>query len=114
MHSFFNLCCHSFIRSFTSSLQFSQVLLVFYSFVPSFLRSFVSSGHGSDFVLHKLLCPLFLHSFTIGARSDGVEGFFKGIGKGLLGLLSHPVGGVIDMVSFTLDGVKRQVLFYFC
>ncbi|KAL9969256.1 hypothetical protein ACROYT_G021452 [Oculina patagonica] len=43
-----------------------------------------------------------------GARSEGVEGFFKGIGKGLLGLLTHPAGGVIDMVSFTLDGVRRS------
>ena len=45
--------------------------------------------------------------FVLGARSEGVEGFFKGIGKGLLGLLTHPAGGVIDMVSFTLDGVRR-------
>ena len=44
---------------------------------------------------------------SLGARSEGVEGFFKGIGKGLLGLLTHPAGGVIDMVSFTLDGVRR-------
>lgn len=46
-----------------------------------------------------------------GARSEGVEGFFKGIGKGLLGLLAHPTGGVIDMVSFTLDGVRRSAEF---
>ncbi|XP_068698299.1 intermembrane lipid transfer protein VPS13C-like isoform X1 [Montipora foliosa] len=43
-----------------------------------------------------------------GARSDGVEGFFKGIGKGLLGVLTHPAGGIIDMVSFTLDGIRRS------
>jgi len=43
-----------------------------------------------------------------GAGAAGVEGFFKGIGKGLLGLLVHPTGGVIDMVSFTLDGVRRS------
>ena len=44
-----------------------------------------------------------------GAQSEGVEGFFKGIGKGLLGLLLRPTGGVIDMVSFTLDGIRRLV-----
>ena len=45
-----------------------------------------------------------------GARSEGVEGFFKGIGKGLLGLLTRPTGGVIDMVSFTLDGIRRYII----
>ena len=49
--------------------------------------------------------PLYL--CLLGAGAEGVEGFFKGIGKGLLGLLVHPTGGVIDMVSFTLDGVRR-------
>jgi len=44
-----------------------------------------------------------------GAGAEGVEGFFKGIGKGLFGLLVHPTGGVVDMVSFTLDGVRRSV-----
>ncbi|XP_048577905.1 intermembrane lipid transfer protein VPS13A-like isoform X2 [Nematostella vectensis] len=43
-----------------------------------------------------------------GARSEGVEGFFKGMGKGFLGLLTRPTGGVIDMVSFTLDGIRRS------
>jgi len=47
-----------------------------------------------------------------GAGAEGVEGFFKGIGKGLLGLLVHPTGGVVDMVSFTLDGVRRLNLLY--
>ena len=49
----------------------------------------------------------------LGAGAAGVEGFFKGIGKGLLGLLVHPTGGVIDMVSFTLDGVRRLKPFIF-
>lgn len=55
--------------------------------------------------------PLYL--CLLGAGAAGVEGFFKGIGKGLLGLLVHPTGGVIDMVSFTLDGVRRLKLLYF-
>lgn len=49
----------------------------------------------------------------LGAEAEGVEGFFKGIGKGLLGLLVHPTGGVVDMVSFTLDGVRRLNFLYF-
>ena len=56
--------------------------------------------------MHIPLFKLFVVLFE-GARSEGVEGFFKGIGKGLLGFLTHPAGGVIDMVSFTLDGVRR-------
>ncbi|XP_020910552.2 vacuolar protein sorting-associated protein 13A-like [Exaiptasia diaphana] len=43
-----------------------------------------------------------------GARTEGVEGFFKGTGKGLLGVLTRPTGGVIDMVSFTFDGIRRS------
>ncbi|XP_076444664.1 LOW QUALITY PROTEIN: intermembrane lipid transfer protein VPS13A-like [Babylonia areolata] len=42
-----------------------------------------------------------------GAHEDGVEGFFKGIGKGILGLLTKPTGGVIDMVSMAFDGLRR-------
>jgi vacuolar protein sorting-associated protein 13A/C len=42
-----------------------------------------------------------------GARADGVEGFFKGFGKGILGLVTRPTVGVFDMVSTTLDGIKR-------
>lgn len=54
-----------------------------------------------------------LYLCLLGAGAEGVEGFFKGIGKGLLGLLVHPTGGVVDMVSFTLDGVRRLNLLYF-
>lgn len=43
----------------------------------------------------------------IGARKGGVEGFFKGIGKGIAGLIVKPTGGVIDFVTSSLDGVKR-------
>ena len=43
----------------------------------------------------------------LGASDDGVEGFFKGVGKGILGLLTQPIGGVLDMVSMAFDGVRR-------
>ena len=48
----------------------------------------------------------------LGAHEDGVEGFFKGVGKGLLGLLTKPSGGIFDMVSMAFDGVRRFVLPY--
>lgn len=42
-----------------------------------------------------------------GAQEEGVEGFFKGVGKGIMGLLTKPAGGVFDMVSMAFDGVQR-------
>ncbi|XP_057314177.1 intermembrane lipid transfer protein VPS13A-like isoform X2 [Hydractinia symbiolongicarpus] len=42
-----------------------------------------------------------------GARKSGIEGFFKGVGKGVLGLLVKPTGGVIDLLTSSLDGVRR-------
>jgi len=42
-----------------------------------------------------------------GARRDGLEGFFKGVGKGIMGLIVKPTGGVIDLVTSSLDGVRR-------
>ena len=44
-----------------------------------------------------------------GAYEEGVEGFFKGIGKGLLGLLTKPAGGAVDMFSMAFDGIRRCV-----
>lgn len=42
-----------------------------------------------------------------GAKADGVEGFFKGLGKGAVGLVARPTAGVIDFASGTFDSVKR-------
>lgn len=42
-----------------------------------------------------------------GAREEGVEGFFKGMGKGVVGLVTRPAAGVIDFASGSLDAVKR-------
>ncbi|XP_053396044.1 intermembrane lipid transfer protein VPS13A-like isoform X3 [Mercenaria mercenaria] len=42
-----------------------------------------------------------------GAQEEGVEGFFKGVGKGIMGLLTKPTGGVFDMVSMAFDGLQR-------
>ena len=68
-------------------------------------------GRPVKVLLHLGICAhhVFEHASLscAGARSEGVEGFFKGIGKGLLGLLTRPTGGVVDMVSTTLDGIRR-------
>lgn len=42
-----------------------------------------------------------------GAKEQGVEGFFKGLGKGAVGLVTRPTAGVIDFASGSLDAVKR-------
>ncbi|XP_075971796.1 vacuolar protein sorting 13C isoform X2 [Anticarsia gemmatalis] len=42
-----------------------------------------------------------------GAREQGVEGFFKGLGKGAVGLVARPTAGVVDFASGSLDAVKR-------
>lgn len=42
-----------------------------------------------------------------GAMAEGAEGFFKGVGKGLLGVVVRPVGGVIDFAGSTFEGIKK-------
>ena len=44
-----------------------------------------------------------------GAERSGFQGFAKGIGKGLLGLLVKPVIGTTDFLTDTLIGVKGAV-----
>lgn len=42
-----------------------------------------------------------------GAKEQGVEGFFKGLGKGAVGLVARPAAGIVDFASGSLDVVKR-------
>lgn len=42
-----------------------------------------------------------------GARAEGVQGFFKGIGRGAIGLVARPTAGIVDFASGTFDTVKR-------
>lgn len=42
-----------------------------------------------------------------GARQEGVKGFFKGAGKGLIGVVVRPVGGVADFASSSFEGIRR-------
>ncbi|KAK9871302.1 hypothetical protein WA026_011571 [Henosepilachna vigintioctopunctata] len=42
-----------------------------------------------------------------GAKEEGFGGFFKGLGKGAVGLIARPTSGVIDFASGSLDAVKR-------
>lgn len=42
-----------------------------------------------------------------GARTDGTAGFFKGLGKGAVGLIARPTAGLVDFASGSFDAVKR-------
>ena len=45
-----------------------------------------------------------------GAKHGGALGFAKGLGKGFIGLVTRPTGGIVDFTSTTLDLVKRYDL----
>lgn len=42
-----------------------------------------------------------------GAKEEGITGFFKGVGKGLIGAVARPTAGVVDFASGSFDAVKR-------
>ncbi|XP_014251025.1 vacuolar protein sorting-associated protein 13A-like isoform X2 [Cimex lectularius] len=42
-------------------------------------------------------------------QHDGLELFFKSIGKGLMGLLTKPTGGIVDCIAMASDGIKRAL-----
>ncbi|GAB5369232.1 hypothetical protein AAMO2058_001387800 [Amorphochlora amoebiformis] len=46
-----------------------------------------------------------------GAKKDGVEGFFKGVGKGLLGVVAKPTAGVVNATSQALKSVGNTATF---
>ena len=40
-----------------------------------------------------------------GAKENGVKGALKGVGKGMVGLVSKPLAGTVDFISCTTQGV---------
>jgi vacuolar protein sorting-associated protein 13A/C len=42
-----------------------------------------------------------------GTKKEGVLGFFKGVGKGMAGLVMKPLSGTMDLVSNTSEGIKN-------
>ncbi|KAJ3800717.1 vacuolar protein sorting-associated protein 13 [Lentinula aff. detonsa] len=42
-----------------------------------------------------------------GAESEGAVGFFKGMGKGLVGAVTKPVVGVFDLASNVSEGIRN-------
>ena len=55
-------------------------------------------------------CLIFLLTcVSVGAKEAGAAGFFKGLGKGVVGVLARPAGGLVDFASSTLEGIKGSV-----
>ena len=46
-----------------------------------------------------------------GAKAGGAAGFFKGLGKGVVGVVARPAGGLVDFASSTFEGIKGLVTF---
>lgn len=42
-----------------------------------------------------------------GAEQEGALGFFKGVGKGMIGLATKPAVGVLDMASNVSEGIRN-------
>lgn len=52
-------------------------------------------------------CDVTCNHLSTGAKKEGAAGFFKGIGKGLVGVVARPTGGIVDMASSTFQGIQR-------
>ncbi|RXM33331.1 Vacuolar protein sorting-associated protein 13A [Acipenser ruthenus] len=65
----------------------------------------------TTFIYAEKLRPKVRHSRQgfpkVSAQKEGAAGFFKGVGKGLVGAVTRPTGGIIDMASSTFQGIKR-------
>jgi len=42
-----------------------------------------------------------------GGMNEGPKGVAKGIGRGLIGVVAKPIGGVAGFVQCTVDGVSN-------
>lgn len=49
-----------------------------------------------------------------GAKKEGMLGLLKGTGKGVLGLVLRPTGGIIDLASAALSTVQKCVFIVMC
>lgn len=73
-------------------------------------RSFRRCHSHSAFLLNSfsnLVIPGKWLWLRAGAKKEGAAGFFKGIGKGLVGVVARPTGGIVDMASSTFQGIQR-------
>lgn len=94
----------------TSRTQCSCVRIKFNLFRKSVSCSFLSLVHISvEFKLAYFKGSLYTYCLfsSEGAKKEGAAGFFKGIGKGLVGAVARPTGGIVDMASSAFQGIQR-------
>lgn len=53
------------------------------------------------------MTSLVKHSYE-GATHQGIPGFFTGVGKGLIGTVTKPVVGVLDLAAETAAAVRDK------
>uniref|UniRef100_A0A669QAY6 Vacuolar protein sorting 13 homolog A n=1 Tax=Phasianus colchicus TaxID=9054 RepID=A0A669QAY6_PHACC len=73
---------------------------------PTGLREGITRG-GKGLVSVRIKHDKKFNEFYRGAQKEGAAGFFKGVGKGLVGAVARPTGGIIDMASSTFQGIKK-------
>ncbi len=47
-----------------------------------------------------------------GAKQEGMKGFAKGVGKGLVGVVVRPTVGVLDLTTKTIQGNQFPNMIY--
>lgn len=66
----------------------------------------VAGLKGFGFGLLGGMTSIVKHTYT-GAQSDGFQGFLSGLGKGIVGTVTKPVIGVLDLASETANAVRE-------
>jgi vacuolar protein sorting-associated protein 13D len=66
----------------------------------------VAGLKGFGFGLLGGVTSIVQHTYN-GAQSDGIQGFIQGLGKGLVGTVTKPVIGVLDLASETANAVRE-------
>lgn len=66
----------------------------------------VAGIKGLSFGLLGGVTSIVKHTY-VGSQNDGFTGFFTGLGKGLVGTVTKPVIGVLDLASETANAVRE-------
>lgn len=66
----------------------------------------VAGIKGLSFGLFGGVTSIVKHTY-IGAQNDGFQGFISGLGKGIVGTVTKPVIGVLDLASETANAVRE-------
>lgn len=66
----------------------------------------VAGLKGFGFGLLGGVTSIVQHTY-MGAQTDGIQGFVQGFGKGVLGTITKPVIGVLDLASETANAVRE-------